>query len=111
MKVITEKITIEELRESGKDFFDDMVKAVVDVELRIMAAGAGMHADAEYILLDQGSKQENLWGINLLYDVPREEWIEFDSYINIRPRQNRSRIIQDHELCGEITNIVNELVE
>ena len=111
MKVITEKITIEELRKYGEDFFDNMIKAVVDVEQRIMAVGVGMHADAEYILLDQGSIQENLWGINLLYDVPREEMIEFDSYINIRPRQNRSRIIQDPEICRVITNIVNELVE
>lgn len=96
----------------AKERFGDMVKAVVDVELGIMVIGGELHADEEAVLLENGSKQENLWGINVYTDKPENERIEFDSMINVRPRQNnRSRDVLDSKIREKITVIVNNLVE
>ncbi|MBI4369984.1 MAG: hypothetical protein HY547_07120 [Elusimicrobia bacterium] len=89
----------------------DLIKAVVDVDKKIMALGGELHADAERALLEQGSKQKFLWGINLYPDISSDEWIEFDSMINLRPSQgNRSRGVDDPVLRGQIRNIVARLI-
>jgi len=112
MKLIDSKIRKAELASIAKERFGDMVKAVVDIELGIMVVGGELHADEEAMLLENGSKQENLWGINIYTDKPENERIEFDSMINIRPRQNnRSRDVLDKEIREKITVIVNNLVE
>ena len=109
--LIKEKITLAELKKVAQELFGDMVKAVVDLDLKIMAFGGELHADEESVLLEQGSKQENLWGINIYPDMPRDSWIEFDSMINIRPRQNnRSRSVEDGEIQKQIVEIVNNLI-
>jgi hypothetical protein len=109
--LITEPITKEQLRETGEELFGDMVKAVVDVEKEVMAVGAELHADEEALLLERNSRQENLWGINLYTDRMLPEMIEFDSMINIRPRQNnRSRGVEDASLREHIIAIVQKLV-
>lgn len=112
MKLINSKISKTELAEIAKERFGDMVKAVVDIELQMMVIGAELHSDEEATMLESGSKQENLWGINIYVDKPEDERIEFDSMINIRPRQNnRSRDVIDQGIRGKITIIVNNLVE
>lgn len=111
IKVVEQSITRSELAEMAKERFGDMVKAVVDIERGIMAVGAGMHADEEQILLESGSKQENLWGINLYCEQPEETWIEFDSMINLRPWQgNRTRGIQNEAVRIQVKNTVKKLV-
>lgn len=92
--------------------FGDLVKAVVDVEKEIMAVDAELHSDQEGLLLEQGSEQKNLWGINIYPDsMGDEDWIEFDSMINIRPSHgNKSRGIDSPELQNKILKIVNKLV-
>lgn len=112
MKIIDKKISKIQLADIAKERFGDMVKAVVDVELGIMAVGGELHADEEAVLLEHGSKQENLWGINIYIDRPNNERTEFDSMINIRPGQNnRSRDILDPEIKEKIIIIINNLVE
>lgn len=112
MKFIDSKISKRELAEIAKERFGDMLKAVVDIELKVMVAGGELHSDEEAVLLERGSKQENLWGINIYMDKPENEKIEFDSMINIRPRQNnRSRDVLDMVIRERIVMIVNDLVE
>ena len=109
--LISEPVSTKQLREAGEELFGDMVKAVVDVDKEIMAAGAELHADEEAFLLDRNSRQESLWGINLYTDREFPEMIEFDSMINIRPRQNnRSRGVENMALQQRITEIVRKLV-
>jgi len=111
MKIITEKITITELKEMSGKMFGNLVKAVVDVEKEIMTVDAGLHADEEALLLENGSKQENLWGINLYPEMEGEDFVEFDSMINIRPSQgNRSRGVDNKEIQKRILEIVDKLV-
>ena len=89
-----------------------MVKAVVDVEKKIMAIGGDLHADEEVLLLQKGSRQQDLWGINLYPDKRKDEMIEFDSMINLRPNQgNRTRGVDDEMTRKQIAAIVNQLVE
>ena len=89
-----------------------LVKAAVDVANRSMAIGGLMHADEEAVLLDLGSRQRDLWGINLYPDQHgTDDFIEFDSMINLRPGQgNRSRSVDDPAIRAEIEAIVRGLV-
>lgn len=92
-------------------FDGPMVKAVVDVSRGIIAIDAELHADLEQFLLSDGSKQENLWGINL-YPEETDDFIEYDSMINIRPRQdNRSREVESPEIRTEIAEVVKKWVQ
>jgi len=91
--------------------FGDMVKAVVDVSRGVMAIGGELHADEEALLLDDGSRQGDLWGINLYPAEPGPGWIEFDSMINVRPAQgNRSRDVEAETLREAIRRVVTALV-
>lgn len=110
MKIIKEAISIDDLEKMAENQFIEMIKAVVDVEKEIMAVGGDLHADEEALLLDKGSDQKNLWGINIYFKG--EDIIEFDSMINIRPSQeNRSRGVEDKKIQEGIRKIVNRLVK
>lgn len=111
MKIIDKEITIQELRKMAQETFGNMVKAVVDVKREIMAVDAELHADEEACLLENGSDQRDLWGINLYPEVSGDDFIEFDSMINLRPAQgNRSRGVEDAKTQEKIRLIVNTLV-
>ncbi len=110
IKIIKEPVALKELAEIARNQFGDLVKAVVDIDREIIAIGGELHADEEAILLEQGSKQSNLWGINLFPGM-KEEWVEFDSFINIRPSQNnRSRDVENLKIRERIIDILNKLV-
>lgn len=110
--IIRASVTKADLNEMAKQQFGDMVKAVVDVEQGIMAIGGELHSDEEAMLLEQGSLQRNLWGINIYPERPTSEWIEFDSMINVRPSGgNRSRYVERAEIRDAVTVIVNRLVQ
>ncbi|HBS48294.1 TPA: hypothetical protein DEO28_04380 [Candidatus Dependentiae bacterium] len=96
----------------SKRMFGRLVKAVVDIEKGIMAVDSELHVDEEQLLLENESTQENLWGINLYPGrYPNENWIEFDSMINLRPVQgNETRGVDDLHIREKIINIVARLV-
>ncbi|MEK7497145.1 MAG: DUF5674 family protein [Patescibacteria group bacterium] len=111
IRCIDSPITMTQLKEIAAERFGDMVKGVVDVELKIMALGGELHADEEAYLLEKGSKQANLWGINIYVSEPLPQAIEFDSMINVRPSQNnRSRAVEDKNLQEQIIRIVQSLI-
>lgn len=115
MKIIDKisKISNIDLKIMAETMFGELVKAVVDVEKELLVVDAELHADEEKELLERGSKQENLWGINLYPDdFGGDDFIEFDSMINLRPSWgNRSRGVDDVETQAKIVLIVNSLVE
>jgi len=78
MKTVENNISIKELKEMSSKMFGNLVKAVVDVEEGILIVDAELHSDQEAYLLQLGSKQENLWGINIYPDLDKEERVEFD---------------------------------
>jgi len=112
MKIVKGGIPLNELQEAARNIFGNMVKAVVDIERRIMSIGGELHSDEEALLLNNGSEQKNLWGINIYPFLARDEWIEFDSIINLRPSQgNVSRNVEKESIREEIAGIVYELVK
>ncbi len=110
-KIITDTMDIRELEEIAAGQFGDMVKAVVDLDKGVMAIAGELHADEETLLLEAGSTQANLWGINIYPGNSGEDWIEFDSLTNIRPSQkNMSRYVESDELRKKIVVLVNRLI-
>ena len=112
MKIVENKITLKELKEMASKMFGNLVKGVVDVEKGILVIDSELHSDEEAYLLQLGSKQENLWGINIYPDLDKEERIEFDSMINLRPSQNNnSRGVDNKEIRKKILDIVNSKIK
>jgi hypothetical protein len=111
IQIVRESITLDELRSLAHGQFGDFVKAVVDVRQAVMAIGGELHADEEALLLEEGSRQADLWGINIYPDRVGADRIEFDSMINVRPSQgNRSRSVEDPALRQHIVNVVTGLI-
>jgi hypothetical protein len=111
IRLLHEPVPSSELAAIAAQGFGDMVKAVVDIRRAIMAIGGDLHSDEEAALLDDGSRQHDLWGINLYPFEQTDDWIEFDSMINVRPAQgNRSRSVEDAALRTEIARIARSLV-
>lgn len=92
----------------AEDFGGDYIKVVVDIEGNILAGGGARHVDGEQVLLQDGSKQEHLWGGGL--DLEGGE-IDYNSMINIRPQQqNLSRDIMSQEVRYAFDTIVKKLL-
>ena len=112
MRILDEPIPVDELKSIAAEIFGDLIKAVVDVRKRLVALDAELHSDLEALLIEKGSQQYDLWGINLYPDLEGEDFIEFDSMINMRPSQgNLSRSVDDEAIRGNIIGIVAEWVK
>ena len=96
-----------------EEFFEDMMKCVVDIDKELIAVNAELHSDLEELLLENGSEQKYLYGINILYD----DWeIEYDSMIN--PPRNREagfprvgRYVADPIAREKIEQVVRKWIE
>lgn len=112
IQVIKNPISRAELRVIARERFGDLVKAAVDIEQEIMAVGGELHIDEEVLLIEQeNSRQENIWGINIYPDNSGNDFIEFDSMINLKPAfGNRSRSIDNPEIREKVIAIVKKLV-
>lgn len=105
-------VTIAELKKYAGNMYGNLVKGVVDISKGLLVIDAEMHADEEEYLLENGSKQQDLWGVNLYPDrYDTDDFIEFDSMINIRPRQqNMSRDVEDSYIRKQITDLIKTKV-
>jgi hypothetical protein len=113
MEILTKKITAEHLKSMAEELFGNLVKAVVDVRLQRIAINAELHSDEESLLLENGSRQEDLWGINLYpdYEKSNSEFVEFDSMINLRPSQgNRTRGVEDLRIRKQIVDVLQQWI-
>jgi len=100
-----------DLRRLVASHFEDMVKYVVDVERGLAAVGGELHADEEALLLEHGSRQENLWGANYYPGKGPDGCIEYTSLINIRPAQgNPSMVIGDEGVRERVREITFALI-
>ena len=112
MKILDKEIQKTDLANCKNVLDGAMVKGVVDVEKKLLGIDAEMHADIEQLFLEKGSNQDNLWGINLWFEEAGDDFIEFDSMINIRPRQgNRSRDIESPEIRKKIEQVVTKWIK
>ncbi len=112
-RIIKDKITLGELAALAKEQYGDIVKAVVDLEQGIMGVGGELHVDIQSLLIEKENSQgKNTWGINLYPQKTGDDFIEFDSMINLKPMLgNRTRDIDNPEVKNKIKSIVNKLVK
>ncbi|MFA5389769.1 MAG: DUF5674 family protein [Candidatus Omnitrophota bacterium] len=113
MEIIAGALELSRLKEMAANGFGRLVKAVVDIDRELLAVDAELHSDLEALLLENGSKQKSLWGINLYPEMEGgEDFIEFDSVINMRPSENnRSRGIENKDTREKIIEIVNKRIK
>lgn len=113
IEIIKKSISLDILKKHAEAEFWDFTKAVVDIQDCVMAIGGELHADEESTLIKAWSSQENLRWINLYpSDYGKNSFVEYDSMINIRPRQNnRSRGVEDQKIKDKINQILNLLIK
>jgi hypothetical protein len=113
MKVIKDTIEIAELKEMSEKMFGGLVKVMVDVGKEIIAVDAPMHADLLNLLIEEESSEpKNLWGINIYPEKSGEDFVEFDSMMNLKPGLgNRTRGVDSEEIRKKIVEIVEKLIK
>lgn len=114
MELLARRVRRDELLEMSGRMFGGIVKAVVDIERGLVVVDAELHSDQESLLIEHGSKQEDLWGINFYpqYESADQRFLEFDSMINVRPWQdNHSRSVENKECRRRIRELVLRWVE
>ena len=111
-RIVTDRISVPELKVLAHEFYGDTIKAVVDVRQEIMGAGGEFHSEIEKVLIEKhASQREDTWGINLLLDTTGDDFIEFDSMINLKPAYgNRTRSVGDSAIQARIKEIVGKRV-
>ncbi len=111
IQIISEKIEPAVLAKLTNAWFKTFVKFVVDVETSQMAVGGELHSDAEFLLLENGADQSNLWGGNFFPFKSFDQRIEFTSLINIRPRDNNfSMEIEDDNIREKVITFIESLL-
>jgi len=111
LKIIIAPQSLKELWQNKEAEFTELMKIVVDVSRKFLAIDADMHADLEEILLEDGSKQKDLWGANIYPLKKEEDFLEFTSFINIRPAvDNKDMEVIDPDIRDMIKEIVNNLL-
>lgn len=112
IRIIKDHISREELQKIANERFGDLVKAAIDIRQEILALGTEMHIDSETELIEkEGSLHEEVWGINLYPAKHGEEFLEFDSMINLKPAfGNRTRGVDDENIRERIKKIIDGLI-
>jgi len=111
IEIIRQNISRERLKEIALEYYEDLIKGVVDIKREIIALGGEMHADSEEVLLKNGSDQGDLWGFNILLDEDKDECLMYESFINIRPRDNNKGLeVENPEIKEQMKKIIFERV-
>ena len=106
--LIRQKADGETFKKVAEDF-SGYVKVVADIKRKILTAGGSLHADGEKLLLEDGSKQADLWGAGIDFETNE---VDFDSMVNLRPSQNNpSREILDQDIRRQVELIIHTLLK
>lgn len=109
--MVRAKVPLEVLKTFLGHPFEEVIKYVVDVERGVIALGGELHADAESVLIEDGSSSSALWGANLYPKLPPGRRIEYTSLINIRPSQgNPGMEVRDPALRARIREMTERLL-
>lgn len=109
-KIVVGKITLAEAKEIGGEFYDDMVKGAADVKRGVVALGGEYHIDASNVLINDGSKQPDIWGFNLVFK-DQGYFLEYTALINIKPAAgNRDMEILDEETREAVKRVVENKI-
>jgi len=111
IQIVRDPISVDDVRRLAQEIYHDMVKGVADIDRGVIALGGEWHMDANKVLVEEGSSQEQVWGFNIYPDKQGDDAIEYISLINIRPHQeNRSMEIADPAIRDAIRSILKQLI-
>ncbi|MEX2032982.1 MAG: DUF5674 family protein [Candidatus Colwellbacteria bacterium] len=112
-RIVKDKITPDELRALAHKQYGDVIKAVADVSQGILGVGGELHIDIQSLLIEKENSQGNdTWGINLYLERTGDDFIEFDSMINLKPfLGNKTRGVENVEIQNKIREIINTLIK
>ncbi|MCX5668479.1 MAG: DUF5674 family protein [Candidatus Omnitrophica bacterium] len=109
MLLIIRKRADEETINKVSQDLNGYVKVAIDIKRGILAAGGTLHVDGEKLMLEDGSRQADLWGGGIDFETGE---IDFDSMINIRPAQgNRAREVLDKKIREQMEEIIHRLLK
>ena len=112
IEIVRQSISREQLDDIAREYYDELIKGVVDIERKVVALGGEMHADSEEALLQDGSKQSDLWGFSILLDKNKEECLLYEDFMNIRPRNNNKGLeVKDPKIREQMKRIIFERVK
>lgn len=110
--ILRRRVSLEEIKEMQPQYFEDMVKIVIDGKKELVAVNMEMHSDLGIELYDDGSNEDDLYGANIMY---ADHSIEWSSTLNVK--QNRriqngtiGRVITDEKTILWLTDIVNKWI-
>jgi hypothetical protein len=106
--LLDRKITSRELFRV-RQAYHDLVKITVDLPRRVYVAGGESHFDGRDLLIDSGSRPEDVWGVDFYPDEHQEQCLDFCSSVNQRTDAD-SPYLRDEDLCRQIRELVFELV-
>ena len=111
-RILKAPLSQKQIKELTERFIEDMIKVAVDIKEETVAAGCSLHADAEQLLLKNGSQQKNIWGVNYFPFKKKGQRLEYSALMNIRPRQsNPSQLIQNKSVRQKVKNIMEHFFE
>jgi len=112
-RIVKNKVTLYELKTLAHEQYGDIIKAVVDVRQEILGVGGELHIDIQSLLIEKENSQgQDTWGINLYLEKTGDDFIEFDSMINLKPLLgNKTRGIGNLEIQNKIREIISKLVK
>jgi Protein of unknown function (DUF5674) len=110
IKILEEKVNIEDLREFSEVWYLDFLKGCVDLGSRRVAIGGDYHMESCELLSSAGGKHADIWGFNIRFLDDKQYKIEFDSLVNIKPRVNNGRVIENEELQKEVEKLIREFI-
>ncbi len=102
-----QKLTKADFAKAKQDY-ETYIKITIDIERKVVALGGEYHADAEKLLLDSGSKQDDIWGggINL-----NTKEFEANAMVNIRVGKNDTIEILDEKIKSVFLQIAKEVLK
>ena len=112
-RIVKDKITQSELKALAREQYGNIIKAVVDIEQEILGVGGELHIDIQSLLVEKENSQgQDTWGINLYLEKAGDDFVEFDSMINLKPLLgNKTRGVENLEIQNKIRKIITKLVE
>lgn len=111
IKLLTEKVKANDLKEFAENWYLDFLKGCVDLEQRKVAIGGDYHMESCEFLSNLGGNHKNIWGFNIRYLENGSNIIEFDSLVNIKPNLNKGRVVEDQSIKEEIEKLILEYID
>ncbi len=111
VKILEEKVSLDFIRQFGKEWYPDFLKGCVDVDLERVSIGGEYHIESCEAMTDTGSSFGNVWGFNIKF-TEEKNILEFESLVNIKPAfNNRSRKLENEETIKKADQIIRKYIE